>query len=55
MPDDIRDVVAKLRRAFAQRHDIQVLYVLPRNTFLLVLIGQRVEGFWPYEAQDARN
>jgi len=63
MPDDlsIPDVIARLRRAAEMHREIWVFYGAPANTFHLVPIAERgwkgrhLEGFWPYEAQDARN
>ena len=63
MPEDltIRDVVARLRRVAELRRDVWVFLGAPANTFHMVPIAERGwkgrhrEGFWPYEAQDARN
>ena len=66
----IPDVIAKLRRAAAerQRRGDNLLFRnlwhncgAPSNTFHMLVLSERgwkgrwVEGFWPYEALNARN
>lgn len=61
MPEDlsIADVIAKLRRAYRLRCEVFAKYEAPANTFHSIQLRKRLlrwaEGFWPYEAQDARN